>query len=228
MSITFTLFQRPFRRWWGPFSPARGKRSGFRVNKGRLGVWVDDGDHRGFWSVQQTPGARALQKEVLEEWGGGRVLLLPNGLVVKPLQGDDERGRRVLVGQISGDVVLEIPGGTQFNMAQPSTLQPGSLWQGPTTTGLECVLQQDGSLSCKWYHPTELGRDKDTHVVNQAHAALAQGFRSARPGDTAGRVRVTAHGHVITNREARGGYWETRYVGHVLPGNWPHLKEWIE
>ena len=228
MSITFTLFPKPFRRWWGPFSPARGRQSGFRFHQGRLGAWVDDGDGRGFWSVQQTSGARALQQAVLNEWGGGRLLLLPNGLVVKPLQGDDERGRRVLVGQISGDVVLEMPSGARFNMAQPSILQPGSPWQGPTTTGLECVLQQNGSLSCTWYHPTEHGRDEETHVVSKAHAALAQGFRSARPGDTAGRVRVTANGHVITNKKAQGGCWETRYVGHVLPGNWPHLKEWIE
>jgi len=57
--------------------------------------------------------------------------------------------------------------------------------------------------------------------------ALAQGFRAARPDSSAGRVRVTAKGHVITNRQVQGR-WRCLYVGCIAIHQWPHLPHWIE
>jgi hypothetical protein len=227
MSFSFAPAPTPFPRWWGPFSPARGTTRGFRFHDGRLGTWVEDGDERAFWPVKRSTGVAALEKLVRATFNGGRVLLLPNGSVVKPLQSDAERGRRVYIGEYSGDVVLETPDGATFSLDNPSRLRPGDRWPGPTSTGLECKITPNGALECTWYHPAAHGRDEETHTMTGASAALAQGFRLARPGEQSGRVRVTARGHVITNRKVRGT-WLCFYVGRINLNKWPHLDEWIE
>ena len=51
-------------------------------------------------------GARDIANLVQGQWGGGRVLLLANGFVVKPLQQDIEVGQRALIGRFQGAVVL--------------------------------------------------------------------------------------------------------------------------
>ena len=93
------------------------------------------------------------------EWGGGRVLFLPNGFVVKPLQADNEVGKRALIGRFQGTFVLERRSQPEFDLGSPGAIRLGDPWPGPTTTGLECALQADGSLVCTWYHPTQWGRD---------------------------------------------------------------------
>jgi hypothetical protein len=227
MSFSFVPADKPFPRWWGPFTPARGTKRGFRFNGGRLGTWVENEDGRAFWPVCRSPGVVKLEKLVLDVFDGGRVLLLPNGTIVKPLQSDAERGQRAYLGEYAGDVVLETPHGTTFSLHKPGRLKPGDRWTGPTSTGLECTIASNGSLSCSWYHPTAYGRDDETHTMTAANAALAQGFRAARPGEQAGRVRVTARGHVITNRQVRGT-WHCFYVGQIDIDKWPHLDDWIE
>jgi|GEM_PF-700849 len=152
-------------------------------------------------------------------WRGGRVLLLPNGYVVKPLQEESERGQRVLIGEFDGPVALRTPAGIVFDLNNPGRLAPGSPWLGPSTTGLECVMKGDGSLECKWYHPTGYGSETMRRTLTRSDHRLAQGFRSARPGDTVGRVRITANGHVITNFNTGVG-WVPRYVGRVEPAGW--------
>lgn len=227
MSFSFEAAHRPFPRWWGPFSPARGNTRGFRFHDGRLGTWVEDEDSRSFWSVKRSAGVAKLEKLVLDSFRGGRVLLLPNGSVVKPLQTDAERGRRAYLGEFSGDVVLERGDGGLFSLESPGRLKPGDRWPGPSTTGLECTIKADGSLECSWYHPTEHGRDTETKRMAPPSTVLAQGFRAARPGVSAGRVRVTAKGHVITNRQVRG-QWQCFWVGRVAIDKWPWLDEWID
>jgi hypothetical protein len=227
MSLTFEPLKKPFPRWMGPFSPARGFRSGFRFKDKQLGTYVSNDDDMAFWCATQTDGARKLGRLVLEEWRGGRVLLLANGLVIKPLQKDIEVGRRVIIGRLSGSLVLEQPSGHTFDMRNPGKLKAGDPWHGPKTTGLECAIQQNGSLNCTWYHPTKLGRDTITRTLRGPDAKLAASFGKARPGVMGGRVRLTVGGHLITNRLA-GNTWQTLYVGHVeaatLLGDW---KTWI-
>lgn len=227
MSFYFTPIGKPFPRWWGPFTPARGTTRGFRFSGGRLGTWVENDDGRSFWPVCRSPGIAKLEKLVLDSFRGGRVLLLPDGGVVKPLQSDAERGLRVYLGEFGGDVVLETHDDDEFSLDMPGRLKPGDHWPGPTSTGLECTIASNGSLSCSWYHPTAYGRDDETHTMTAANATLAQGFRAARPGEQSGRVRVTAKGHVITNRQVRGT-WHCFYVGRINVDTWPHLDEWIE
>jgi hypothetical protein len=227
MSFSFVPVDQPFPRWWGPYSPARGKKCGFRFSDRRLGVWVDHDDGRDFWFVKSSLGASKLEQLVRTHFGGGYVMLLPNGSVIKPLQEEEERGQRVYLGEFAGDVVFQTHDGSDLSLTSPGLLKPGDLWTGPTSAGLECVITADGSLKCRWYHPTTYGRDDETHTMTAANAALARGFRAARPGEQAGRVRVTAKGHVITNRQVRGK-WHCFYVGQVDVDKWPHLDEWIE
>jgi hypothetical protein len=165
---------------------------------------------------------------VSEEWGGGRVLLLPNGFVLKPLQTDYEVGKRALIGRFHGAIVLERPDKSTFDLSKPGTIRPGDRWTGPTTTGLECAMQSDGSLACSWYHPTNMGRDVVTESLSEPDRSLVGGFRTARPGDGGGRVRVTANGHVITNRQEKNGTWVSIYVGWTDPRAWKNWDKWIE
>jgi hypothetical protein len=204
-SFRFEPERRPYPRWMGPFSPARGTRSGFRFHQGRLGTWVENDCDLSFWPVRDSDAAELLADVVRRQWGGGRVLLLPTGLVVKPLQGDYEVGRRVAIGRFRGSIVLQRPDGDAFDLDKPGHLQPGDPWPGPKTTGLECAIQSDGSLVCRWYHPTSLGYEVITKQLHGPDRRLASAFRGARPGNQGGRVRVTANGHVITNRQTRTG-----------------------
>lgn len=226
MSFLFRPAARPFKRWMGPFSPARGKYSGFRFHAGRLGTWVADDEVRAFWSIVDSPGVRVLQRLVIEEWGGGRVLFLPNGYLVKPLQGDLERGRRALIGQFSGRIVLERPDGRPFDLSAPG-ISPGHEWPGPKTTGLECRVDGDGVPICSWYHPTEYGRDEIDRGLTHPVPGLAAGSRVCRPRDLGGRVRITANGHVITNRLESDGSWVALYVGWIDPASWGDWRSWI-
>ena len=227
MSFSFAPAPAPLPRWWGPFSPARGTTRGFRFHDRRLGTWVEIEDGRAFWPVKRSTGLAKLEKLILDTFNGGRVLLLPNGSVVKPLQSDADRGKRVYLGAYSGDVVLEKPDGDTFSLDRPGRLKPGDRWLGPTSTGIECKIIGTGSLECTWYHPTTHGRDDETRTMTTASDDLAQGFRLARPGVQSGRVRVTAKGHVITNRQVRGK-WQCFYVGRIAIDKWPHCDEWID
>jgi hypothetical protein len=226
VSFLFQPAKRPFKRWMGPFSPARGTYSGFRFHDGRLGTWVEDDDIRGFWSIADGTGVRALQKLVIDEWGGGRVLFLPNGYLVKPLQKDNERGQRAFIGRFEGRVVLERPDGARFDLSAPGT-KAGRRWPGPQTTGLECYVGGEGVPTCTWYHPTEYGRDELEHPLAPRIPGLAAGFRACRPADTSGRIRITANGHVITNRQDGDGSWTTLYVGWINPASWDDWSQWI-
>lgn len=226
-AFVFAPLEPPFPRWMGPFSPARGDHSGFRFDNGWLGTWVGDESGYAFWPFVESPGARALAALVRQHWRGGRVLLLPNGFVVKPLR-DEEVGRRALIGRFTGSIVLERRDQPRFDLSQPGNLRPGDRWPGPTTTGLESAIQSDGSLICSWYHPTSLGRDEVRNQLREPDRSLLEAFRAARPGATGGRVRITANGHVITNRQESSGSWACLYVGYVDPRRWNDWEQWIE
>jgi hypothetical protein len=225
----FKPARTPFARWLGPYSPARGTTCGFRFHERRLGIWVANSIGFEFWEMKYTPGVAALAKLVREHWGGGRVLLLPSGFVIKPLQSDTDAGKRVVIGTFMGPVILSRTNGWMFDMSTAgSSLSPGSLWPGPKTTGIECTIRGDGSLDCTWYHPTQLGQDSVTQRMVGPDPLLAWGFAMSRPGDSGGRVRVTANGIVITNRQCPDGSWAAHYVGQIDPGHWPHQQDWIK
>jgi hypothetical protein len=226
-SFTFEAQARPFPRWMGPFSPARGTNSGFRFHGGKLGTWVGDDFQREFWPIVDSPGSIALTNLVINRWGGGRVLLLPSGFVIKPLQKDSDVGKREFLGKFSGSVVLKKPTGGVFDLSTPGNLRPGDRWPGPKTTGLECAIGDSGALNCTWYHPIPLGREDVTKQLRGQDPSLIAGFRKCRPS-VGGRVRITASGHIITNRQL-GGNWIAYYVGRIDPAAWKaDWKKWIE
>lgn len=215
-------------RWMGPFSPARGSKTGFRIHGGRLGTWHSNDEEQSFWFIRSNAAIRAIEQRVLSEWGGGRVLFLPSGLVIKPLPGPEEAGLRIYLGRFTGRIMLEPPDGKTFDLSNPGALEPGAAWPGPTTIGLECVMGIDGSLECTWYHPTATGREEVRASLRGPDPRLALGFQRARPGDGSGRVRITANGHVITNRRQHDGSWSCRYVGFVPATDWSGWERWIE
>lgn len=224
--LKFEPQEEPYPRWMGPFSPARGDKTGFRFHDGRLGTWVDEGQDRAFWSIIDNPDVQVLSTLVKDKWHGGRVLFLPNGYVIKPLQ-DFDTGQRVIIGKFYGSIVLKRPGGKEFNLAKPDYTESGKIWMGPKSTGLECVINASGEVKCTWYHPTSSGKDTITSQLAGRNPELASGFKKSRPGDTGGRVRITANGHVITNRQEPNGTWISIYVGWIDPKSWTGWQIWI-
>lgn len=221
--MQFQELPSPYPKWLGPYSPSRGKRSGFRVRGCRLGAWVGDEWGASFWEASSSEGVERLSRIVTETWGGGRVLLLASGVVVKPLPTEADIGRRVVIGYYSGPVRLDRADGGTFDFSAPGQLEPGDLWPGPSGTGLECILHDDGTLSCTWRHPTSYGWDIETRELRYRDPALSRGFKAARPRDRAGRVRLTENGCVITKARNRNGDWESRFVAKIDP---PALSEW--
>jgi len=216
----------PYPYWLGPFSPARGTSTGFRFHYRKLGTWVNAPNSREFWVIKDSSAVRKLSNNILHHWNGGRILFLPNGLIIKPLQ-DYEVGKRVIVGRFNGPITLQKPNGQLFDMSVPGRITPGDMWPGPNTTGLECILKDNGALICIWQRPTNEGSEIEEVVIQGPDPQLRSAFQRARPGDSAGRVRVTANGHIITNREERG-YWRPMYIGQISPKNWPHREIWIQ
>lgn len=228
MGTVFTPAPQPFARWVGPYSPARGRKSGFRFHKGRLGVWVPVDSLETFWTAESSPGARGLQQLVKDVWGQGRVLLLPDGKVIKPDPEGD--GTRYLIGRLRGAVVLERPNGTLFDLADARSLDGGAPWPGPSTTGIECKIDGKGRILCDWELPTERGKLCPTVQITGPDPDLAAGLRHARPGKSGARVRVQIGGAVITNGDENddfGVVWRPRYVGRIDLRSWPRAADWI-
>lgn len=225
MSVRFNPGGLPFPRWVGPYTPARGKKAGFKVLQGRLGAWVEEGDASSFWTIRTSPGAAQLERLVCKHWRGGGLAILPDGSIVKP--DPDDGGVRHYLGQLEGDAVLLDPDGGEFCVTSPGRLAPGQVWPGPSGIGIECVLKADGSLETTWSSPAPFGTTSVSETVVSPNAALLAGFRAARPGQSSGRVRVVPGGHVITNRQVRG-QWQCCYVGRIDVGQWLHDPNWID
>jgi hypothetical protein len=221
--VQFQELPSPYPKWLGPYSPSRGRKAGFRVRGRRLGVWVGNECGASFWEASPSEGVQRLSSMVTETWGGGRVLLLASGVVVKPLPTESDIGRRVVVGYYSGAVRLQRADGGTFDFSEPGQLKAGDPWPGPSSTGLECILDVDGTLSCEWRHLSSYGWDIERRELRRCDPVLAHAFRAARPFDRAGRVRLTENGCVITKARDRNGDWECRFVAKIDP---PALSEW--
>ena len=91
-----------------------------------------------------------------------------------------------------------------------------------------CVIEPDGGLACKWYHPDALGRIEPEAQLFGPDVGRRMGFRAAQPSKDSGRVHVLPGGHLITKYKLGHERWLTRYVGKVESrrlGDWSH---WIE
>ena len=216
----------PFPAWLGPYSPARGNRSGFRVKYGVLGAWVTTDYGQTFCAAERTAGTARLAELVRARWSGGRIEFLPGGIVVKPLQDESERGRRVVLGRYTGSFRLHT-GARPIDFSATAGFVPGTEWQGPGSVGLECRIRPDGSLVSRWTHPSRFGEERHEALVFGPNPALFAAFRRVRRYDTGGRVRITLGGHVITSRETGYG-WAPFYVGRVDPAQFRNSSTWLE
>ena len=233
MTLTFIPATTPFPRWCGPYSVARGtQKSGFRFLRGRLGAWVERSGALEFWTVESSPGVTALERLVQRHWGSGRVLLLPDGHVVKPDPDPTKACTRYLIGRVHGSVIVERPDGTRCDLLQTQHLRPGELWHGPGTTGIECKIDSTGRLECEWELSAATGRLAQTHQMWGADTVLAAGLRQARPRmvTSGARVRVQVGGTIITVREDEDYddvVWTPRFVGRIDVKQWPHEARWV-
>jgi hypothetical protein len=177
-----------------------------------------------FAGVADCAGRQSIIDVVRRHWDGGRILILPNGMVVKPHQtNEDDRVGRSLIGQISGSLVVKRSSGTRCDLGSSLGLYAGDSWPGPSSGHLTCVISESGALKCSWYHPTDHGRDYVKCELRGADEDLAEGFREARPWDTCGRVQICYGGHVLT-RTSRGA---VRYVGWIDPETLGDWRDWI-
>ena len=217
--------KEPFPSWMGPYSPARGRRSGFRITDGRLGAWMSSGDESMFCPAVDSDGVSALTHLVVNSrFGGGRVLFLPSGIVVKPLQDEQEVGLRVVIGRYEGGFKLQVENKT-IDLSS-NDFVPGGEWPGPSTIGLECAIQPDGSLVTRWKHPTDYGNEEPNAKITPSNPTLLADFKKARPADTGGRVRVTVCGHAITNNLV-GDAWKPYYLGKIETSQHLNWEKWI-
>lgn len=60
--IRIEVLRKPFDRWMGPYSAARGLRHGLRFHGGDLGVWVNGGSGSNFWTVLSNSSVERLSK----------------------------------------------------------------------------------------------------------------------------------------------------------------------
>lgn len=229
MTTTFTANSSPFPSWRGPYSVARGTKAGFRFKLDRLGVGVETSSGLSeVWTAARSPGVTSLELLVRQHWGGGRLLLLPDGHVVKP--DPDEPCTRYLIGRIRGPLVLETPNGKQCDLSRAQHLHPGEPWPGPPGTGIECKIDSTGCLDSEWELIAPGGRLVQTHRMWGPDPVMATGLRSARPALTSARVRVEIGGAVVTMREDEESddpRWTPRFVGRVDVRRWPFDENWV-
>jgi hypothetical protein len=225
MSFAFIGAKKPYPRWIGPFIAARGVYNSVRVKSGRLIAYFEDDDERAEWEVLPSPGSKSLAKAVVDNWTGGRLLLLPTGHVIKPLQENDERAMRVFIGRFDGPLIFKRHDGGIFDLDEETdSLSPGDPWVGPKGIGLECIIRDGGSLDCHWYHPTDYGQELYQKQLLPADKSLWQAFRLARPNDwSGGRVHVLPNNTVITKDASKS----TIFVGKIDPSAWGSLDHWI-
>ncbi len=223
--MNFTPYQPPFPSWLGPYSPARGTKSGFRIKSGELGAWVHSDESAQFWLVGKTSGTRQLEKLVEQHWRGGRILFLPCGYVVKPLQDEDVRGERVVIGEYEGEFVLEGEG-KSIDFSRSNRFLCGSEWLGPSSIGLECTLRMHGSLVASWYYPSDFGQESRKESIANMSTEFISIFQRVRPYSGGARVRLTIGGHVITNKETDEG-WKAFYISRIDTSQFSNWGKYI-
>lgn len=213
----------PFREWLGPYSPSRGSDHGFRVRGGELVCY-----RKGRWSTSEWradgEGVSELVELVARWWQGGRIMILPDGHVIKPLR-DEDTGRRVLIGRIRGHIFLEGPDGDELDLCHPE-LDPGAVWEAPHSIGLECTIGPERLLRAS--SQRAVGREIRTEefTVYGPDASLYRAFRTARRAHLGGRVHVLYGGAVLTYAKV-GSLPRFRYLGQLDVARWPYDRKWV-
>ena len=227
MSTSFTPMNLPFPMWLGPYSPRRGTYSGWRVNGGRLVATVYSRGRQENWQAVEDDGIKALCRHVSWHFGGGRVLILPSGHVVKP----DQEGwrQRYVIGSLCGIPRLHNASGGVFDMSGPKGISPGQMWPGPASTGIECVIRTKGQMTSNRVFDLGNGEEEEALQVVSSACHIWRAFREVRHAN-GGRVRVTCLGVILTNHNHGSRHrpdWSTHYLGTIDLDDWRHHNEWV-
>ena len=213
------LQQKSFPYWKGPYSPARGVDTGIKVKDGEIGAWCYSSNNLEFFSFEQSPGSKELKKCVSKNFGGGgRIVILPNGFVIKPLA--DETGYRKLIGKIEGEIEISLDSGI-FSFGPNVTLKSGSIWKGPYGGGLECKVLEDGSIMSSSKEPHELGKIEAEFQLTGANPTFFNQVEQIKKklGDF-GRLHFWYGGHLTAPEHQV-------YIGCVKTNVFDTEKVWI-
>lgn len=231
----FTPYPAPYPHWHGPYAVVLGQSNGMRVRRGAIEAHLLRDGYRETWVIDESPGARSLVAVVQAAYGGGRLLLLPNGAVIKPVPGCSD-GERRLLGHWWGTLTLVSPLGqrictTEANMlvqppnGSPRSLRPGDPWPAPSTTGLRCRIDASGALFAKTWQASRWGRSEVEYPVTAPDRLLSLCYRMAGGHGSGGSVRLLEGGHVVMpNHSMDGGL--ARYVGYIPPSCLPSISDW--
>ena len=231
----FTPLGFPYPLWHGPYAVVPGRSNGMRVRRGAIEAQLWRNGYCETWVIDDSPGARSLVALVQASYGGGRLLLLPNGAVIKPVPRSSE-GERRLLGHWWGSLTLVSPFGqrictTEANVLaharsdSPRSIRPGDPWPGPATTGLRCRLDPSGSLFARTWQASQWGRTEVEYPIAAANSLLSMCYRLAGGHGSGGSVRLLEGGHVVMPyHDTDGGM--ARYVGYVLPSSLPSISDW--
>ena len=228
-------YPAPHPKWHGPYSVVPGRSSGLRVRRGAIEAQLWRNGYAETWVIDDSKGNRSLIATVQATYGGGRLLLLPNGAVIKPVASSSE-GERRLLGHWWGTLTLVSPLGqrictTEANLlvhprgGTPRSLRPGDPWPGPSTTGLRCRIDPSGALYAKTWHASRWGRTEVDASVSGTSRLLFTSYLLAGGHRSGGSVRLLEGGHVVMpSHDAGGGL--ARYVGYVPPSTLPTISDW--
>jgi len=231
----FTPNPNPHPLWHGPYSPVPGRSNGLRVRRGTAEALMRRGGYSETWAIEDSPGARALVESVYIAYGGGRLLLLPNGAVIKPTPWSNE-GERRLVGSWSGRFTLVSPSGLRLCTSDPKIMvkpvgtprrliRSGDDWPGPSSQGLRCRIDPSGALFARTWHASRWGRTEVDFPIAPGDVMRALSYRLAGGHTSGGSVRLLEGGHlVMPAHDADGGI--ARYVGYVPPSQLPSISAW--
>ena len=235
VDFTFIPSASPHPLWHGPYSPVPGRSNGLRVRRGTAEALLHRGGYSETWVIENSPGARALVESVYIAYGGGRLLLLPNGAVIKPSPWSNE-GERRLVGSWSGRFTLVSPSGLRLCTSDPKIMvkpvgtprrliRSGDDWPGPSSQGLRCRIDPSGALFARTWHASHWGRTEVDFPIAPGDVMRALSYRLAGGHTSGGSVRLLEGGHlVMPTHDADGGL--ARYVGYVPPFQLPSISVW--
>ena len=220
--MRFIPVKFPIPYWSGPYSPAAGKMTGMRVRKGYAGAWCDTIVGLKFFHFEKSNGADSLSSLVKVNFNdGGRIVILPNGYVIKPENDKVKVGYQRLIGKIKGEITIpQIY--ENFVLGPTSKFEAGSKWKGPHGGAIRCTIKDDGSIHTKWSVPNDKGASEYKKQLTGPNLTLLSQVESIEKKIGAkGRVYYWYGGHLTTADHQL-------YIGKVACNTLDANTDWFE